>query len=582
MPKGLKEEPNQQKLINFVATNSEHKISPIPTIPTTKANSRTKKSTKDNNPNPNPSPTTSVNNPSPTTSVNNKESKKRKKNSGEKPPTKKLIEDKEHTSMDLDTRFNELETRLSNKITENVTEKVNSNLQELKETVGSFDTTLKTAMNTMTTALNKLIESNENMIQHKVNLDVLTQENMTLSTKVNRLENEHTKLKEKVDRMESKELEYSLVINGIREYEGENELNLIEEVYIELMATIDLRDERDRWNKVKEMPITKCKRVGRYSRDKTRPICVEFQHRLDVEYFYANRRWTRRGIFIDKAYTQEVEHKRRLLRPILKAARRLPEYQGLCRLECDELVLKGKHYSFDRLDRLPSNLNVFNLSSKEDNHTVGFFGELSPLSNFHPANFTVNGVHYTSSEQFIQHTKALLFNDYATAKKIINATNAMECKELSREILNFEKTTWEKNAKSKCKPGIFQKFYQNSCLRDVLIHCTGDKQIIESAKDKFWGTGIPLQDDDCLNPRKWLSRGPGIMGEILTEIREELQITPIVPSTIPTISIDDTNHSPLTQQTARSDQLQTQLNVNTENTPSINRMEAPNHPGMEH
>lgn len=573
MPKGLKEEPNQQKLSNFVATNSEHKISPIPTIPTTKANSRTKKSTKDNNPNPNPSPTTSV---------NNKESKKRKKNSGEKPPTKKLIEDKEHTSMDLDTRFNELETRLSNKITENVTEKVNSNLQELKETVGSFDTTLKTAMNTMTTALNKLIESNENMIQHKVNLDVLTQENMTLSTKVNRLENEHTKLKEKVDRMESKELEYSLVINGIREYEGENELNLIEEVYIELMATIDLRDERDRWNKVKEMPITKCKRVGRYSRDKTRPICVEFQHRLDVEYFYANRRWTRRGIFIDKAYTQEVEHKRRLLRPILKAARRLPEYQGLCRLECDELVLKGKHYSFDRLDRLPSNLNVFNLSSKEDNHTVGFFGELSPLSNFHPANFTVNGVHYTSSEQFIQHTKALLFNDYATAKKIINATNAMECKELSREILNFEKTTWEENAKSKCKPGIFQKFYQNSCLRDVLIHCTGDKQIIESAKDKFWGTGIPLQDDDCLNPRKWLSRGPGIMGEILTEIREELQITPIVPSTIPTTSIDDTNHSPLTQQTARSDQLQTQLNVNTENTPSINRMETPNHPGMEH
>ena len=574
MPKGLKEEPNQQKLSNFVATNSEHKISPIPTISTTKANSRTKKSTKDNNPNPNPSPTTSV---------NNKESKKRKKNSGEKPPTKKLIEDKEHTSMDLDTRFNELETRLSKKITENVTENVNSNLQELKETVGSFDTTLKTAMNTMTTALNKLIESNENMIQHKVNLDVLTQENMTLSTKVNRLENEHTKLKEKVDRMESKELEYSLVINGIREYEGETELILIEEVYIELMATIDLRDERDRWNKVKEMPITKCKRVGRYSGDKTRPICVEFQHRLDVEYFYANRRWTRRGIFIDKAYTQEVEHKRRLLRPILKAARRLPEYQGLCRLECDELVLKGKHYSSDRLDRLPSNLNVFNLSSKEDNHTVGFFGELSPLSNFHPANFTVNGVHYTSSEQFIQHTKALLFNDYATAKKIINATNAMECKELSREILNFEKkNTWEENAKSKCKPGIFQKFYENSCLRDVLIHCTGDKQIIESAKDKFWGTGIPLQDDDCLNPRKWLSRGPGIMGEILTEIREELQITPMVPSTIPTTSIDDTNHSPLTQQTARSDQLQTQLNVNTENTPSINRMETPNHPGMEH
>ena len=78
------------------------------------------------------------------------------------------------------------------------------------------------------------------MIQHKVNIDALTQENMTLSTKVNRLENEQTKLKEKVDRMESKVLEHSLMINGIEEYEGENELNLIDEVYIELMSTIDL------------------------------------------------------------------------------------------------------------------------------------------------------------------------------------------------------------------------------------------------------------------------------------------------------------------------------------------------------
>ena len=165
------------------------------------------------------------------------------------------------------------------------------------------------------------------------------------------------------------------------------------------------------------MPITKCKRVGRYSWDKIRPVCVEFQHRLDVEYFYANRRWTRRGFFIDKAYTQDVEHKRHLLRPILKAARRLPEYKGLCRLDCDELVLKGKHYTVDRLDWLPSNLNVFNLSCKENEDTVGFFGELNPLSNFHPANFIVNGIHYTSSEQFIQHMKALAFNDYTTAKK---------------------------------------------------------------------------------------------------------------------------------------------------------------------
>ena len=194
MPKGLKEEANQQKLSNFVAPSSVSPA-PAPPVPPSKVNQTAKKPNQDNS-------STSTTN---TTSTNNNkkgntiENKKRKKNSGDKPPTKKLIADREMQNMDLETRFNELEARLSTKITENVTENVNSNLQELKETVGTFDNTLKTAMTTMTTALNKLIESNENMIQHKVNIDVLTQENMTLSTKVNRLENEQTKLKEKVD-----------------------------------------------------------------------------------------------------------------------------------------------------------------------------------------------------------------------------------------------------------------------------------------------------------------------------------------------------------------------------------------------
>ena len=266
----------------------------------------------------------------------------------------------------------------------------------------------------------------------------------------------------------------------------------------------------------------------------------------------------------------------------------MPEYQGLCRLDCDELVLKGKHYTFDRLDRLPSNLNIFGLTSKEDRDTVGYFGELNPLSNFHPTNFTVDGIHYTSSEQFIQRSKALLFKDYVTANKIINATNALECKELSREIANFDKTTWEECAKKRCKPGILEKFRQNSCLSDVLIHCTGDKQIIESAKDKIWGTGIPLHDDDCLNPRKWLSHGPGIMGEILTEIREELRLIPVASHTnskpsLPNTLIDNSNHH---HTVLISDQTIGHGDVNTESATYSSTRELQNTqsdcPSMEH
>ena len=251
---------------------------------------------------------------------------------------------------------------------------------------------------------------------------------------------------------------------------------------------------------------------------------MEFQHRLDVEYILSNKKHLRRGIYADKAYTAEVENRRRMLRPILKAARQIPAYQKRCRLDVDELVILGKHYTVDRLNRLPPDLNVFNLTSKNDEDTIGYFGELNPLSNFHPAPFTVNRIHYICSEQFIQHTKAILFKDYVTAKKILNATTALECKTLSREIENFDKPTWESCAKERCSEGIKQKFTQNSALRDVLIHCTGNKTIVESTSDSFWGSGVPLYRQDCLNPRQWLSKG--IMGEILMNIRDQLRCDP--------------------------------------------------------
>ena len=418
----------------------------------------------------------------------------------------------------LHEHLNAMEQRLSCSITNNVTANVTQNLQG---TINSFDTTLRTAMESMTSAVNRLIESNEAMIKHKETMDGLTQENRTLTTRINRLENEHYKLKDKVDKIENKELEHTIILQGIGEQDDEDEAQLTEYVYYELSFTINSHREHERWRQIKQMEITTCKRIGTYARDKTRPIKVEFQHRLDVEYIMSNKKHLRRGIYADKAYTADVEHKRRMLRPILKAARQIPAYHKRCRLDADELVILGKHYTIDKLNKLPPDLNVFNLTSKNNEDTIGYFGELNPLSNFHPAPFTVNGVHYICSEQFIQHTKAILFKDYRTAKKILSATTALECKTLSREIENFDKPTWESCAKERCSEGIKQKFAQNSALRDVLVYCTGNKTIVESTSDSFWGSGVPLYRQDCLNPRQWLSKG--IMGEILMDIRDQLR-----------------------------------------------------------
>ena len=49
-----------------------------------------------------------------------------------------------------------------------------------------------------------------------------------------------------------------------------------------------------------------------------------------------------------------------------------------------------------------------------------------------------------------------------------------------------------------------------------LLLSTGRKTLIEATTDTVWGTGIPLQDEDCLNKRKW--KGIGLHGKMLKKI----------------------------------------------------------------
>ena len=70
-----------------------------------------------------------------------------------------------------------------------------------------------------------------------------------------------------------------------------------------------------------------------------------------------------------------------------------------------------------------------------------------------------------------------------------------------------------------CCPGIREKFVQNPILLEILVKCTGKKQIVECSKDRLWGTGTPLAQVDCLDSDRWIT--PGIMGKILEDIRME-------------------------------------------------------------
>ena len=189
-------------------------------------------------------------------------------------------------------------------------------------------------------------------------------------------------------------------------------------------------------------------------------------------------------------------------------------------MENDQLVIKGKHYSIEDMDKLPKSLKPVNVTSKTNDTVFGYFGELNPLSNFHQAEFSIEGKTFHCREQYIQWNKAELFKDVNTMKKVEKAKTGHQCKEAGKSTSNFKKTVWDQKASELCKPGIRQKFIENSGPHEVLLHKTSGKRIIECTKETPWGCGVALKDDNCLIHTKWTSQG--IMGTMLEEIRQEL------------------------------------------------------------
>ena len=82
------------------------------------------------------------------------------------------------------------------------------------------------------------------------------------------------------------------------------------------------------------------------------------------------------------------------------------------------------------MDSLPKSLKPVNITSRANTTVFGYFGELNPLSNFCPAEFTIENKTFYCSEQFIQWKKAELFKYRNTMKKIERTKTGHQCKEL--------------------------------------------------------------------------------------------------------------------------------------------------------
>ena len=417
----------------------------------------------------------------------------------------------------------EMEQRLENNLTMNLTENLRSIIDE----------SMNKAIEKVTASVNKIIETNPIVQSHSKALSEIQTASKKSQNKMNIMSKEHEELKAKLISIENKALENCLVFKGITEgeYEKEGETRRKIQETLQNMISSNTAEAKDAKRIANNLEIRKCRRLGKYLKDRSRPISVDFLRKEDADFIMDNKTELPEGIYADREYSQDTERKRKLLRPILRAARMNKDFKGRCKLEKDTLVLRGKRYTVNTIDQLPNCLNTIDITSKSNDKTFGYFGELNPLSNFHPAPFELHDQEYHCSEQYIQEAKAKYFNDDETYKKLRNTKTGLECKIISKQTKNFNGKRWEQVAKEMCKPGIKKKFQENRKPRDMLLNYTRDKLIVECAKDTLWGSGVPLEHEQCLDRSIWKGTGPkkqGIMGEILEEIRSELVCVPTV------------------------------------------------------
>ena len=116
------------------------------------------------------------------------------------------------------------------------------------------------------------------------------------------------------------------------------------------------------------------------------------------------------------------------------------------------------------------------------------------LSNWYPSHFTVNGVAFSSMEQFMMYRKAICFNDEAAAVQILSTSDAARIKALGRQVANYDESMWNGIRQIVVYEGLMAKFSQNDGLK-AKLKATGNAVLAECAvKDRIWGIGLSMND----------------------------------------------------------------------------------------
>lgn len=143
------------------------------------------------------------------------------------------------------------------------------------------------------------------------------------------------------------------------------------------------------------------------------------------------------------------------------------------------------------------------------------------LSNWYLSDFILDGIKFTSVEQYIMYRKCMTFGDMASAKKVMATNDPGQQQAIARKAKGYHDVVWNGLRQVVLMRALVAKFAQDDALGNALLN-TGDDYLVECAyHDKLWACGATLNDDARLDIEKW--SGKNILGFALMEVRTMLR-----------------------------------------------------------
>ncbi|HCI23855.1 MAG TPA: DUF1768 domain-containing protein [Lachnospiraceae bacterium] len=142
------------------------------------------------------------------------------------------------------------------------------------------------------------------------------------------------------------------------------------------------------------------------------------------------------------------------------------------------------------------------------------------LSNWYLSDFSINGISFTSMEQYMMYQKAVCFQDENIAEQILATKDVAKIKELGRCVSGYNDQYWNGVRQIIVFEGLLAKFTQNELLKKQLKD-TQNAILAECAvKDCIWGIGLSMNDSNRLKPELW--KGQNLLGFALMIVRNKI------------------------------------------------------------